>query len=115
MMRQYLSLTPPDAAHGVLQDVHWAGGAIGYFPTYALGNIIAAQLWEQVVMELPEVNQQIRHGNFSELRQWLSDKIYRHGAKFEPQDLVTKATGRKIDPAPYLRYLKTKYKEIYSL
>lgn len=115
MMRQYLSLTPPDDAHGVLQDVHWAGGAIGYFPTYALGNIIAAQLWEQVVMELPEVNQQIRHGNFSELRRWLSDKIYRHGAKFEPQDLVTQATGRKIDPAPYLRYLKTKYKEIYSL
>lgn len=114
-MREYLGLTPPDAAHGILQDVHWAGGAVGYFPTYALGNIIAAQLWEQIMLEMPDVENQIRTGDFAALRGWLSNKIYCHGAKYEPQTLVKMATGHNIDPAPYLRYLNHKYREIYSL
>ncbi|NLG73998.1 MAG: carboxypeptidase M32 [Chloroflexi bacterium] len=114
-MRDYLGITPPNDSEGVLQDVHWSGGSIGYFPTYALGNLISVQLWECILQDIPDVNAQIRRGEFGELLNWLREKIHRHGAKFEPQELVQRVTGTKIDPAPYLRYLRTKYGEIYNL
>jgi len=114
-MRDYLGITPPNDSQGVLQDVHWSGGSIGYFPTYALGNLISVQLWECILQDIPDVNDQIRRGEFGELLNWLREKIHRHGAKFEPQELVQRVTGTKIDPSPYLRYLRTKYGEIYNL
>jgi carboxypeptidase Taq len=114
-MQEYLGLTPPNDAMGVLQDIHWSIGAIGYFSTYALGNLISVQLWEKINEDNPDLVEQIRQGKFETLLGWLREKIHRHGAKFEPQELVQKVTGSKIDPAPYMRYLTKKYSEIYHL
>jgi carboxypeptidase Taq len=114
-MKEYLGITPPNDTLGVLQDVHWSGGMIGYFPTYALGNLVSAQLWEKINQDIPDLENQIEHGQFDDLLKWLRVKIHQHGAKFEPQDLVKKVTGSTIDPAPYMRYLKKKYTEIYKL
>jgi carboxypeptidase Taq len=114
-MQSYLGLTPPDVASGVLQDVHWSFGGVGYFPTYALGNVISAQLWNQIKIDLPELDSQIEKGQFNNLLDWLRQNIHRHGAKFEPQVLVEKVTGSKINPQPYLAYLESKYKAIYGI
>jgi carboxypeptidase Taq len=114
-MQEYLGITPPNDAKGVLQDVHWAGGMVGYFSTYALGNLISAQLWEKINQDLPDLTGQIRSGKFDGLLGWLREKIHRHGRKFEPQELVQKVTGSKIDSAAYVRYLTKKYSEIYDL
>lgn len=114
-MQEYLGVTPPNDADGVLQDVHWSSGLIGYFSTYALGNLVSAQLWERINNDIPTLSKQIREGKFEELLSWLIEHIHRHGSKFEPQELVEHVTGSKIDPAPYMRYLETKYGEIYGL
>ena len=114
-MREYLGVTPSSDAKGVLQDIHWSGGAIGYFSTYALGNLISVQLWEKINQDIPDLVEQIRQGKFEMLLGWLREKIHRHGSKFDPQELVQKVTGSKIDPAPYERYLTKKYTEIYNL
>lgn len=114
-MKEYLGIVPPNDAKGVLQDIHWSGGAIGYFSTYALGNLVSAQLWERVNKDIKGLDDQIRKGNFSELLGWLRKNIHQHGQKFESQTLMQKVTGSKITPAPYVRYLKKKYSEIYGL
>jgi len=114
-MQEYLGVTPPDDAQGVLQDIHWSNGYIGYFSTYALGNLVSVQLWERINADIPDLPDQIRRGEFSGLLGWLREKLHRHGAKFEPQELVQRITGSKIDPAPYVRYLRTKYSDIYGL
>ncbi len=114
-MKEYLGVIPPDNSQGVLQDVHWSSAMIGYFPGYALGNLIAAQLWELVNKDLPDLSDHIRRGEFSPLLDWLREKIHKHGGKFETQELIQRVTGSKIDPAPYLRYLTRKYSEIYGL
>jgi carboxypeptidase Taq len=114
-MQEYLGVTPPNDAKGVLQDIHWSSGAIGYFSTYALGNLISAQLWEKINQDIPDLAKQVRQGKFEALLAWLREKIHRHGSKFEPQELVQKVTGSKINPAPYVRYLTKKYSEIYNL
>jgi carboxypeptidase Taq len=114
-MEEYLGVVPPDDARGVLQDIHWSGGKIGYFSTYALGNLISAQLWEVIGRDIPDLTDQIRAGKFDALFGWLREKIHQHGRKFEPQELVQKITGSKIDPAPYLRYLEVKFGQIYGL
>ncbi len=111
----YLGITPPDDAKGVLQDVHWSYALMGYFPTYALGNLISAQLWEVIQRELPDLEQQIAKGEFGALLAWLREKLHRHGAKFEPQEIVQKITGSKIDGAAYIRYLQKKFRQIYAL
>jgi carboxypeptidase Taq len=108
-------VTPPNDAKGVLQDVHWSGGAIGYFSTYALGNLVSAQLWEKINEDIGSLEDQIRSGNFSELLDWLRKNIHQHGHKYDPQVLVEKVTGSKIAPEPYVRYLTKKYSEIYEL
>ncbi len=113
--QEYLGITPPDDADGVLQDVHWSEGLIGYFPSYALGNLIGAQLWEHIQADIPDLQDQIRRGEFSTWLSWLREKVHKHGAKFEPQELIQRVTGSMIDPAPYMRYLTQKYSEIYSL
>ena len=114
-MHEYLGVVPDSDANGVLQDVHWSAGIIGYFPTYALGNLISAQVKECMEQELGDISQYVRRGEFTPMREWLTEKIYRHGAKFDPGDLIRRVTGSGIDSAPYLRYLETKYGEIYLL
>lgn len=113
-IKEYLGITPPNDRLGVLQDIHWSGGMIGYFPTYALGNLISVQLWEKIQQDIPDLEEQIERGEFSALLGWLREKIHRHGSKYKPQELVEKVTGSKIDPQPYIRYLNTKYRDIYG-
>lgn len=113
-MHEYLGVTPANDTQGVLQDVHWAGGMIGYFPTYALGNLISAQVWEKAAEDLPELNAQMARGDLTPLRKWLTEKLYRHGAKYYPSELVRMITGGGIDPRPYLNYLNRKYRAIYA-
>ena len=114
-MSEYLGVTPPNDREGVLQDVHWSGGMMGYFPTYALGNLVSAQLWEKIHQDLPGLDDQIRQGKFDDLLGWLRVNVHQHGAKFQPQVLVKRVTGSTIRPEPYMRYLRTKYAEIYNL
>ena len=114
-MEEYLGVTPPNDAEGVLQDIHWSFGGLGYFSTYALGNLISVQLWEKINAAIPDLDDQIRAGKFDALLGWLRENIHVHGRKYEPQELVQKVTGSKITPEPYLRYLETKYSEIYGL
>jgi carboxypeptidase Taq len=105
-MEEYLGIKPEDNIKGVMQDVHWSYGYFGYFATYALGNLVSVQLWEKINQDIPDLAEQIRRGNFAELLAWLRKNIHSHGRKFEPQELVQRVTGSRIDPAPYMRYLK---------
>ena len=114
-MKDYLGIIPPNDAQGVLQDIHWSGGMFGYFSTYALGNLISAQLLEKFKATTPDFDEQMRRGDFSGLLSWLRTNIHQHGRKYEPQELVQRVTGSTIDPVPYMRYLKSKYSEIYGL
>jgi len=113
-MQEYLGITPPDDAAGVLQDIHWSAGLFGYFATYTLGNLIAAQLWETFQAIEPARDDRMRQGDFSALRSWLRSQIHQYGRMYQPQELVKRVTGSSIDPEPYLRYLESKYRGIYS-
>jgi carboxypeptidase Taq len=113
---EYLGIEVPDDTHGVLQDVHWSAGYVGYFPTYALGNLISAQLWEKVTADLPDLPESFERGEFTPLREWLRENLHRHGRKFTPSETLERVTGSaRIDPEPYVRYLRQKVGEIYGL
>lgn len=114
LMDEYLGIRPPDDATGVLQDIHWSAGLFGYFATYTLGNLISAQLWERFGQVSPTRDEDMRQGRFAPLLAWLRSEVHQYGRKFDPQDLVQRATGSRIDPAPYLNYLETKFGEIYA-
>ncbi len=114
-MDEYLGTVPPNDAQGVLQDVHWSSGLMGYFSTYALGNLISAQLWEKINEDIKDLDEQIRNGKFEALLNWLRAKIHTHGRKYDPQDLVQKVTGSRINSEAYIRYLTKKYGAIYEL
>ena len=114
-MTEYLGVDVPDDARGVLQDVHWSGGAIGYFPTYSLGNVISVQLWEQVQAAIPDLEQQFERGEFGELAGWLRENLHRHGRKFTAKETLERVVGGPIDPAPYLGYLRDKLGGIYGI
>jgi carboxypeptidase Taq len=114
-MEEYLDLRPESAARGVLQDVHWSAGLFGYFPTYSIGNVLSVQLFDAAVGHHPEITGQIGKGEFGTLLGWLRENIHRHGSRYDPEDLVERATGRPLDPEPYLSYLKSKFGELYSL
>jgi len=114
-MQDYLGIIPPNDAQGVLQDIHWSGGMIGYFPTYALGNLASVQLWDKMLEEQPNVPDEIAQGKFDTVLGWMREKVHQYGSKYEPQEIMLKATGSKITPEPYIKYLKTKYGEIYDL
>jgi carboxypeptidase Taq len=115
-MWEYLGIDVPSDTEGVLQDVHWSGGSIGYFPTYALGNLISAQIWERVTAELPDIDTAIEEGDFAPLRDWLREHLHRHGRKYTPAETLERVSGNsQIDPEPYVRYLRTKLSGIYEL
>jgi carboxypeptidase Taq len=115
-MYDLLGVEVPDDTHGVLQDTHWAIGAIGYFATYALGNLISAQLWERITADLPGLEDDFEHGEFTALREWLRDHVHQHGRKFTPAETLDRAIGTKtIDPEPYVHYLQRKMAGIYGL
>jgi carboxypeptidase Taq len=112
----YLGIEVPNDTQGVLQDVHWSGGSIGYFPTYALGNLISAQIWEKVTADLPDLDGSIEAGEFAPLRDWLREHLHRHGRKFTPGETLERVVGTpQIDPEPYVRYLREKLAGIYGI
>jgi carboxypeptidase Taq len=112
---EYLGVRVPDDANGVLQDVHWASGLIGYFPTYALGNLIAGQLFERAHAELPDLDAQLAAGRLHELREWLRENVHRHGAKFSSAELLPRVVGGPIAVGPFIGYLKGKLSQVYDL
>jgi carboxypeptidase Taq len=107
-MHRLLGIDVPDDAAGALQDVHWGAGLIGYFPTYTLGNLMAAQLWETLRAELPEIDEQLERGDFAPLRAWLRERVHVHGRKLPPAELLDRITGQELAVAPFLRYLREK-------
>jgi carboxypeptidase Taq len=108
-MDEYLGIEVPDHAHGVLQDMHWSSGLIGYFATYLLGTVMSVQIWEKADAELGGLDDQIERGEFAPLREWLGEKIHSQGRKYPPQELLRRATGSTIDAGPYLAYLERKF------
>lgn len=114
-MQDYLGVTVPDDAHGLLQDIHWSAGYFGYFATYSLGNIISCQIWEKAQTALPGLYDQFEQGEFQTLREWLRDNLYRHGRKFTPSETLQRVVGGPIDVGPYINYLTTKLTDIYQL
>jgi carboxypeptidase Taq len=114
-MEAYLGIRPPDPAQGVLQDIHWSGGMFGYFPSYSLGNLLAAQLYCQAEDERPGIPDEIGSGEFGSLLGWMQEKVHAHGAKYTPNELVQRITGGPIRTEPFLDYVRGKYTEIYGL
>ncbi len=112
---ELLGIEVPDDAHGVLQDVHWAGGLIGYFPTYSLGNLIAGQLWAQAHADIPDLDDRLAAGELGPLREWLAEHVHRYGAKFTTTELLQRAGGGEMSVAPYISYLKDKLGRVYQL
>ncbi len=110
-VRHYLGLEVTDDAHGVLQDMHWSIGLLGYFPTYQLGNVISLQIWQHAVAELGDVEEQFARGEFVPLREWLREHVYRFGGMFEPQELLRRIAGSELDPEQYLAYLRSKFSQ----
>lgn len=114
-MEEYFGFSPESDSEGVLQDAQWAHGAIGYFPTYTLGNLIAAQLNKKMREEIPEINKSIAKGEFKPVREWLKENIHQHGQRYKTQELIKKATGSKLSEKPFLEYIENKYSRIYNL
>jgi len=112
---EYLGIVPSNDAEGILQDVHWSFGGFGYFPTYALGNLVSSQLWEKMSEEIKDIDGKIENAEFEVILAWLRENVHVHGAKYEPQELVEKITGSKITPEPFIKYLNHKFGEIYDL
>jgi carboxypeptidase Taq len=112
---EYLGLVPADDAEGVLQDIHWSLAAFGYFPTYALGNLMSVQLFDAVTEEIGNLDTQIASGEFSELLGWLRDKIHRHGRKLTANELLLRACDSKLSPEPWLEHICRKYSDLMGL
>jgi carboxypeptidase Taq len=114
-MKEYLDIVPPNDAQGVLQDVHWSGGMLGYFPTYALGNLISVQFFDKAGADIPSLPEQIRTGSFEELLNWLREYIHQYGRKYLPDELVRRVTGNGLTATNYVAYIKAKFSEIYEI
>jgi carboxypeptidase Taq len=114
-MKSYLGLEPPDDTRGCLQDIHWSGGAIGYFPTYTLGNLYAAQFFEQARKDLGDIDAQFARGQFGPLLEWLRDNIHRHGKRYTAGELAQRVTGRPLEAGPLLKHLRAKASELYGV
>ena len=112
---QYFGLTVPSDANGCLQDIHWSAGLLGYFPTYALGNMYAAQLFNAAERDLGSLNGLSAKGNFKPLKSWLNEKIHRHGKRYPAKQLVQVVTGETLSHAPLIAHLRSKYSELYGL
>ncbi len=114
-MRDYLGITPPNDSQGCLQDVHWSGASFGYFPTYALGTILSAQLFDKALADVPGLETAMAGGDYSGLLGWLREKIHRQGARWLPAELVQRACGEPAQSHSYLRYLRAKFSDVYGL
>jgi carboxypeptidase Taq len=112
--KEYLGLTVPDDRRGCLQDVHWSMAAMGYFPTYTLGNLYAAQLFEKALADMPDLYDQFRRGEFGSLKAWLNTNIHAHGQRYRAAELCKVVTGKELSADPLLRHLEGKLKPLYG-
>ena len=112
--QDYLGITPNDASEGVLPDIHWSGASFGYFPSYALGSAIAAQLYHYMTQQIP-VTDYLKEGNLVPIREFLRDNIHKYGAVYPTNELLKKVTGEEFNPDYYIRYLTEKYTKLYHL
>lgn len=113
--KQMLGLDVPDDTNGCLQDVHWSFGLFGYFPTYTLGNLYAAQFWQTINKALPGLEDDFAKGDFGRLKAWLNENIHAHGRRYRAGELCEKVTGRPLESQPLMDYLGGKLREVYRL
>lgn len=111
--QDYLGITPQTDAEGILQDVHWAGGDFGYFPSYALGYMYAAQLKQKMLGDIPEFDTLLERGEFHPIKQWLTEKVHIHGKRKKPLDIIKDATGEELNVRYLIEYLSNKYSNLY--
>jgi len=112
---EYLGITPPTDSLGVLQDVHWGGGGFGYFPSYSLGNMYAAQMMHTMRQEMPELDSYIEQGQLAPIKAWLTEKVYQYGKSQTPGEIIQRITGEELSPTYLIEYLEIKFKEVYNL
>jgi carboxypeptidase Taq len=113
--KEYLGIEPENDGVGVLQDVHWAGGSFGYFPSYALGNLYGAQFYYAMLRDLPNVMRDVENCEFAAIKDWLKEKIHKHGGVYKPSELIKMVTGEELSAKYFIEYLNKKYGEIYSI
>ncbi|MBE0690965.1 MAG: carboxypeptidase M32 [Anaerolineae bacterium] len=111
----YFGVEPPDDAHGILQDVHWSAGLMGYFPTYALGNLLSVQYYNRALKDHPSIPDEVAQGKFDTLLHWLNENIHQYGRKFTSDELTRRVTGESIQSDDYIAYLEHKFGDIYGL
>ena len=114
-MQEYLGITPPNDAEGCLQDVHWSGASFGYFPTYALGTILSAQLFDKATADNPAITSDLASGEFDSLLTWLRTNVHKQGSRYLPAELVQRVCGEPAKSQPYLNYLNTKFRAVYGI
>lgn len=114
-MQDYLGVTPSTDTEGVLQDVHWSFGGIGYFPSYSLGNLYAAQILRTIEKEIPEFYNHIENGRYDVIQDWLKENIHQYGKLYTPNELIEKVTGEQLNAEYLVEYLEKKYSEVYGL
>jgi len=115
LSEKYLGIRPDNDTEGVLQDMHWAGDYIGYFQSYALGNIYCGQLREAILREIPDLDDQLRRGNFEKLNHWLDENVRQYGCCLTAGQMAERITGKRLDARPFLQYLSEKYQGIYKV
>lgn len=113
--KDFLGLDVPDDATGCLQDVHWSFGLVGYFPTYSLGNLNAAQMWETINEQIPDLDSQIERGEFSSLLNWTRENIHQHGRRYTAGETIERATGKPLESDPLMRHLESRVRPAYGL
>lgn len=114
-MQDYLGITPSTDSEGVLQDIHWSFGGLGYFPSYSLGNLYAAQILNKIKKDVPGFYESIEQGNFAVIQDWLKENIHQYGMLYTPNELIVKATGEELNADYLVQYLEEKYSKVYKL
>ncbi len=114
-MEELLGIVPPSDREGCLQDIHWSSISFGYFPTYALGNLYAAQLYKSAVEQDPKISEDLSRGSVQALLSWLVENVHQHGRKFTPGEIVQRATGKPLGHGDFIAYVTEKFTQIYNL
>lgn len=114
-MEAYLGIRPETDTDGCLQDIHWSHGSFGYFPTYSLGSMLAAQLAAEIATDIPDYSSLVEQGEFTSIREWLRENIHQFGCQFETGELIERATGESLTAEYYLEYVRAKFGELYDL
>jgi carboxypeptidase Taq len=114
-MEEYLGVRPETDSEGCLQDIHWTHGSLGYFPTYSLGSVLAAQLYESAEEDIDDLDSKIRAGEFEPLHEWLTENVHSHGCRYTTDELVEEATGEQFTAEYFVDYAKRKFGDLYDL